>query len=312
MEAEATGFRSEILEKVVILMQLLEDFNKDAFLKERLVLKGGTALNLFYFELPRLSVDIDFNYIGAISRDEMLNERPEITEKIERICQGLGLNLYRNPTVHAGGKMIWRYPSALGNQGNIEIDLNFMYRVPLLKITKKSSVTIAGKKIRNISMLDLHELAAGKLSALVGRSAARDVFDMHALLHHSDLDIKKLRTLFILYSGMNRKSDIRSRNFSQLNHDAKEFQHRLIPMLNRKFIKESGSVKAWSETLMEQCQKKLSQFYPLREEEHEFLNRLLDQGDLSPALICDEDLAKKALIHPALQWTAFNAKRNKN
>jgi len=311
IEAKNTGFRSEILEKVVFLMRLLEDFNKDAYLKERLVLKGGTALNLFYFDLPRLSIDIDLNYIGALDREEMLNERPKIIARIERICQGLGLNLYRNPKVHAGGKMIWRYSSALGHQGNIEIDLNFMYRIPLVKISKKSSVSIAGKELHGIPVLDLHELAAGKLSALIGRSAARDVFDARLLFQRLDLDNKKLKTLFVIYAGMNRKIDIRKGEFCRLSHDQKEFQHRLIPMLKRESVSEVGNIKAWSEHLMNECQKSLSRFFPLEENEHEFLTRLLDYGEISPALICDDELAGNVAMHPALQWTAFNAKRNK-
>lgn len=48
-------------------------------------------------------------------------------------------------------------------------------------------------------MLDIHELAAGKLSALVGRTASRDLFDTHYLLTKTALDIKKLREFFIVY-----------------------------------------------------------------------------------------------------------------
>ena len=58
-EAEATGFRPEILEKVIYLIHLLNRFSEDPYLHNRLVLKGGTALNLFCFDYPRLSVDID-------------------------------------------------------------------------------------------------------------------------------------------------------------------------------------------------------------------------------------------------------------
>ena len=58
-EAEATGFRPEILEKVAHLMGLLDAIQSHPFLKGKLVLKGGTALNLFVLNIPRLSVDID-------------------------------------------------------------------------------------------------------------------------------------------------------------------------------------------------------------------------------------------------------------
>jgi predicted nucleotidyltransferase component of viral defense system len=64
-EAAATGFRPDTLEKVIRLLDLLTQINQDNFLTDRLVLKGGTALNLFVFDMPRLSVDIDVNYIGS-------------------------------------------------------------------------------------------------------------------------------------------------------------------------------------------------------------------------------------------------------
>ena len=67
----ATGFGAEPLEKVFRLMGLLDALNSHPFLKPRIALKGGTALNLFHFEVPRLSVDIDLNYIVAVDRERM-------------------------------------------------------------------------------------------------------------------------------------------------------------------------------------------------------------------------------------------------
>jgi predicted nucleotidyltransferase component of viral defense system len=64
-EARASSYKPEILEKVYRLLSILNQFASVPYLRERLVLKGGTALNLFCFkEIPRLSVDIDFNYVG--------------------------------------------------------------------------------------------------------------------------------------------------------------------------------------------------------------------------------------------------------
>lgn len=57
-ESGKTGFRAEILEKVWRLMNVLEGIQAHPFLRERLVLKGGTALNLFIFELPRLPGEV--------------------------------------------------------------------------------------------------------------------------------------------------------------------------------------------------------------------------------------------------------------
>ncbi|MBM4080977.1 MAG: nucleotidyl transferase AbiEii/AbiGii toxin family protein, partial [Planctomycetes bacterium] len=46
-EAQTTGFRPEVLERVIHLLNLLEGFQSHPFLKGRLALKGGTAVNLF-------------------------------------------------------------------------------------------------------------------------------------------------------------------------------------------------------------------------------------------------------------------------
>lgn len=73
-EAASTGFRPEMLEKVIHLFDLLEGFTRHPYLKNQIALKGGTALNLFVFDLPRLSVDIDLNYIGVTDLETMLAE----------------------------------------------------------------------------------------------------------------------------------------------------------------------------------------------------------------------------------------------
>ena len=61
--ARETGFREEVVEKVLYLSAIVERFRTHPDLKNAWVLKGGTAINLFYLEVPRLSIDI--NYIGS-------------------------------------------------------------------------------------------------------------------------------------------------------------------------------------------------------------------------------------------------------
>jgi len=48
-------------------------------------LKGGTALNLFLLDMPRLSVDIDLNYLGA-DRDTMLADLPRVQQAVVAVC----------------------------------------------------------------------------------------------------------------------------------------------------------------------------------------------------------------------------------
>lgn len=103
-EAETTGFRPDVLEKVIHLLNLLDAFRSHPFLKGKLVLKGGTALNLFIFNVPRLSVDINLNYVGSEDRKGMVAERPKVEQAIQAVFSREGFTVRRMPEEHAGGK----------------------------------------------------------------------------------------------------------------------------------------------------------------------------------------------------------------
>lgn len=310
--AQNTGFRTEILEKVLLLMDLLTSFSNDHILKNNIVLKGGTALNLFHLNLPRLSVDIDLNYIGEIEREKMLQARNTIEERIVNICELQGFAIYRKPTAHSGGKIVWRYPSALGNTGNLEIDLNFMYRIPLLPITLKKSCDIGGKCIENIPILDIHELTAGKLSALIDRTLGRDLFDAHNLLTNKNLNTETLRLIFTVYAGMSRKKDFRLILPKQLNFDFKELQNRLLPLLSRHELLSITDKKQWAKNMLNTTYNKLNAILPFRENEIGFLDALLKFGEIKPELLTNNlKFQQRVKLHPAVNWTALNVKKTK-
>ena len=125
-----TGRFSPALEKVAQLLGLLDAVRSHTFLRDRLALKGGTALNLFVFDVPRLSVDIDLNYVGTASRSEILEERPRLEEALQAVFGREDFTVRRMPSEHASGKWSLRYPTAAGQTGRIDVDVNYMYRVP--------------------------------------------------------------------------------------------------------------------------------------------------------------------------------------
>ena len=101
--AKQKGYRPEILEKVYRLLDLINEMMNIEFLRDRLALKGGTAINLFHSNtLPRLSVDLDFNYIGTTDRQIMLNEREQMNEVLSVLCKKKQYRIERNPSSHAG------------------------------------------------------------------------------------------------------------------------------------------------------------------------------------------------------------------
>lgn len=298
-ESAKTTFREEILEKVLLLMDLLESFSTHEFLKDRLVLKGGTALNLFYFDLPRLSVDIDLNYIGSLDRDIMREERKQIENIINLICTQKGYQIKKLPTGHSGGKIIIRYQSLLGNTANLQVDINYMFRQPLLPAQKCKSIILADKNIEFL-VLDIHELAAGKLAALFSRNASRDLFDAYHLLTNNFCNINTLRKLFIAYGAMNRK-DWRTIELNNISFNQVELKNKLIPVLRNSAAKQMQSSKDFANKLTRGCVEVLNNLLPFNDNEKIFFDKLIDGGEIRPELFSkDLELNNKLIVHPAL------------
>ncbi len=306
-QARENKYKPDILEKVNKLLLVLEQFMSIPYLKERLVLKGGTALNLFCFEqIPRLSVDIDLNYIGSLERTVMLEERKIIEESIAQILFQNQFERERSPTNHAGGKMIWRYDSALGQKGNLEIDLNYMFRKPLWPVLEIAPKIIFAKSF-TVPVLDIHELAAGKLSALFSRRVSRDFFDAHHLFSTRVLEVEKLRTSFVIYASMS-DTHINDISLEAIQYDAVDIQNKLYPVLRQMDLpRKKTLIEKWASQLLMELKEGLSTILPFRENEIEFVRSIQEQGHIKPELITENRaLTDIILKHPLIQWKANN------
>ena len=309
--AAETGFRGEMLEKVAHLLNLLRAIRENDFLRTRLALKGGTALNLFHFKMSRLSVDIDLNYIGAADRETMVAERPELEARLSSLCEREGYVIRHTPDTHfAGGKWQLRYASARGGQGNIEIDINYMFRVPLWPLTAKSSISIGALQAEDLLLMDIHELAGGKLAALLDRSAVRDLYDVVRLLSMTEIDHGRLRTALVVYVGMN-PHNLTDAVPEALNVSAAEVADRLTPLLRRGEVGSSPpEVRAYTERLLSQCREGLKPLLPFRPQELEFLTELAEMGEIRPELLTnDRELGNRILQQPMLLWRVQNNRK---
>jgi predicted nucleotidyltransferase component of viral defense system len=309
-EAAALGFRAEVLEKVIRLLELLETLRMHPFLEPRIALKGGTALNLFVFDVPRLSVDIDVNYIGAVDRETMRAERPTMDQAIEAVCGRLGIQVKRLPIDHAGGKWRLSYTTATGLPGTLELDVNYLLRTPLWPRAAADSRRVGAFAATGIPMLDVHELAAGKLAALFGRTASRDLFDVRELLRNGGLDREKLRLGFVVYGGINRR-DWREVSLDDVQTDPDEVDRLLRPMLRGDMVPERIDLVPWTKQLVADCRDMLSVVLPLEPHEREFLDELNDRGEIAAEFLT-EDVGLKGVIrnHPGLAWKALNVRNH--
>lgn len=102
-------FEPRIVQEVEHLLGLLDEMERHPALKGKLALHGGTAINLFMLNVPRLSVGIDVSYIGCVSRDGMIADRPRIEEGIENVDRALDYAVETHPGGHAGHTFLLRY-----------------------------------------------------------------------------------------------------------------------------------------------------------------------------------------------------------
>lgn len=172
------GFAPSAIDKVERLLEVLDAFQGDAFLQDTFVLHGGTALNLFYDDAPRLSVDIDLMYVAEPDLGAMQAARPDIDRQIRRVLEGAGYVVQGVNDEHSGQTYRIKYPGDY-----VKIDLSYLARVPTLE-PRALSCTLSAPQVA-FPVLDERELIAGKIKAMMERLAARDLFDLYRLSQRS-------------------------------------------------------------------------------------------------------------------------------
>ncbi len=307
--ANETGHQPGTLEKVLRLLDLLQEIAADDVLGSRLALKGGTALNVFYLQLDRLSVDIDVNYVGAVEREAMLAERPALEEAANRLLAAQGYQVRRQPAEHAGGKWIARHASALGGQGALEIDINFMMRQPLFGVTRMDSVRLGDTQANGVTVLDLHEIIAGKLVALLDRRAARDLFDARRILAMEGLNWAWIKAAMLAIGAAGR-NDWRTASVDKIGADPKELRQKLLICLPRAHFEQAGSIEAWIEETTALCRARLVSMLALTAGEQAFLDGVIERGTIdTSALDVDGEIQARIALMPMLQWKAENVRK---
>ncbi|MDA7853072.1 nucleotidyl transferase AbiEii/AbiGii toxin family protein [Porticoccaceae bacterium] len=193
--------RSSIYYKQVqLLMQVLPFVAKQACF----ALKGGTAINLFVREFPRLSVDIDLVYLPMKARDEALDE----------ICEALDVISADLKTAFKDAEITEAYKSkrdslrliVARNGVQIKVELSpvlrgTVYEPRLMEVCEAVEEEFGYVEVPVVALADLY---AGKICAALDRQHPRDLFDVKWLLDNEGLT-DEIRKAFLVYlSSHNR------------------------------------------------------------------------------------------------------------
>lgn len=162
-------------------------------------LKGGTALNLFVRDLPRLSVDIDLAYLPIADREASLAGIDIALENIAAEITRTIPNVRVNPSfVHGTDKRIKLLVSRDDITIKVEVTPVLRGSVYESEIRETSPRVQAQFGYAQIQLLSFEDLYAGKLCAALDRQHPRDLYDVKFLLENEGIS-EKLKDAFIVY-----------------------------------------------------------------------------------------------------------------
>lgn len=162
-------------------------------------LKGGTAINLFVRDMPRLSVDIDLTYVPVADRKESLRNidaaMRRIASSIDTGIRGARVSRSTLQGENCVTKLVVRADNV---QTKIEVTpvlRGCVYDPETLSVSPRVEDEFGFAEIRVVSFPDLY---AGKIVATLDRQHPRDLFDVRELLANEGIS-DELRKAFIVY-----------------------------------------------------------------------------------------------------------------
>ena len=182
-QAAEHGFIRDTFEKTCRLSELLVYFDRDIVLSKYLALKGGTAINMTIFRLPRLSVDIDLDFTENIPLAEMMDRRQLITDTIQLYMTSASYELTtKSKYRHSLDSFVFAYTNAGGVRDNIKIEINYSQRSHILPLEKRPIETLGMFTPVEVQTVLPIEIFAGKINTLLSRTAARDLYDVNNMI----------------------------------------------------------------------------------------------------------------------------------
>jgi predicted nucleotidyltransferase component of viral defense system len=188
-------------DQVRLLVNLLPIVEKQACF----ALKGGTAINLFVRDMPRLSVDIDLAYLPVQGRDESLDgidtALGNIILDIEKRIPWVRVTEMKLKGTDRRYKLMVQQDKALVKVEVTPVLRGSVYSSQTCKISNNAEKAFG---FATMNLLSFEDLFAGKICATLDRQHPRDLYDTYWLLQHEGIT-ERLKNAFMVYlMGHNR------------------------------------------------------------------------------------------------------------
>lgn len=257
-------------------------------------LKGGTAINLFVRDMPRLSVDLDLVFPDyTVPRAEALKRINEAIRQSAARLKKQGFQTHAPASADAGETKL------LVRQGatQVKIEVNFVMRgtvnpVRTASLTQKARDTLQADL--EIPVVSLEDVYGGKLVAAMDRQHPRDLFDVMQLFAHEGITAG-IRRAFVVYLASHNRP-VHEVLFPTLRDVRQEFESNFVGMTVEPV--ELDALLAARERMMHELQQGLTK------DERRFLLSLVE---------AEPEWAALGLPHlgqlPGLRWKLQNLER---
>ena len=193
--------------------------------EEVFALKGGTAINLFYRDMPRLSVDIDLTYLPVRDRAESLADINETLDRVMASAIG-GIQGLEARRIDGGGGGATRIRTRLGS-AEIKIETSPVTRGVVHDPERREVVAKVEEEFgyAALQVVSFEDLFGGKLHAAMDRQHPRDLFDVKLLYENEGLSDALFRTFLVYVASSPRPAhELLRPNLSRLDEPfAREF-----------------------------------------------------------------------------------------
>ncbi len=306
---DTKGFDDKTIERIYRICDILQKISLVDFTKERLSLYGGTSLNFLHFKnIPRLSLDIDFNY-RDLKTGNWEKERDKIDKIIKKILSDLR---YPDENIKIQAKypitrFTIHYKTKNSQSDSLKIEIGYMRRIPIFKkdIISNFDHYRTDEEIE-IKTPKSEELFGNKFCTLLYRYkdeaviSSRDLFDIYRISKNS-FDKEMFETAVIIDSLMRPEPRIYKQNPKTILENASIDNQFLNLIRNRKVPKD----------LKQKSQDFINKYISISKEKYqEIIDTFFDKHNFNPKLLQRYDILNSDInSHPSILWNLKQLKK---
>ncbi len=184
---------SKYKNQVALLLEAIEPALDDS----RLALKGGTAINLFIMNMPRLSVDLDVTYVPVTGREEFLSSIEDVFKNMEKRLKHYSPQLIRTT------EGIPKQCRISQGKTEVKIEINLILRGTVFPPEVKTLCEKAQQEFEKnvmVRCVSFNDIYAGKFCAALDRQHPRDLYDIKLFFetYHITENLKKAFLIYLI------------------------------------------------------------------------------------------------------------------